>query len=108
MTDTQTKSEIEQAAVISIPPGPPEGGVFGSLNDEEKQQFVLSSRQAQTVEARIGRLEIQKAALLQQHMNFQRGAREVVTSAAKRLGVPPDQPFRLDGDRIVAEGLPPQ
>lgn len=106
--DTQTKSDIEQAAGAASPSETPSNGVFGSLNDEEKQQFTLASRQAATVEARIGRLEVQKAVLIQQHMSFQQSARDVVASAAKRLGVPTDQPFRLEGDRIVAEGLPPQ
>lgn len=108
MTQTEEQSEIEQAATVEeeSPTPAAEDGVFGSLNDEEKQQFVLASRQAQTIESRIGRLEVQKAALLQQHLNFQQNAREAVTNAAKRLGVPPDQPFRLDGDKIVAEGLP--
>lgn len=103
-------SDIEQAASV-IPPIAgvvPESGIYGSLNDDERQQFVLASRQAQTVESRIGRLEIEKSGLLHKHIHFQQVARDTITAAAKRLGVPPEQPFRLDGDRIVAEGLSPQ
>ena len=96
---TQTDTEQKETSVM-------EDGVYGCLNDEERQQFVAASQQAQTVESRIGRLETQKHMLIQQHLSFQQSARDAVTNAAKRLGVPPDQPFRLDGDRIVAEGLP--
>lgn len=81
-----------------------ENGVYGQLNEDEKARFVASSSQIQVVETRIGRLEVQKAMLLQQHAELQHAARETITAAAHRLGVPPETPFRLNGDLIVSDG----
>jgi hypothetical protein len=94
-TDTQTEETVE------------EEGLFGTLTEEEKQKFVFATRQVASMESRVGRLEVQKSMMITHHYEAQGRADEVIKAAARRMGVPEGETFRLVGDKIMAEISPP-
>ncbi|MCH8517796.1 MAG: hypothetical protein LAT68_15870 [Cyclobacteriaceae bacterium] len=78
---------------------------YGELTDDELRAIQQLQVKAQSLLIQIGNVEIQKNSLIHSYTGAQSQAETVVREAARRVGIPADATFRLEGKSLV--GTPP-
>ena len=80
-------------------------GYVGTLQPEEQQQLSGLQRNAQQLMLRIGQLETEKAAMIENLRQGERLARNVMDQFAERVGVDHGQDWTVNPDGKVYVGV---
>lgn len=88
------------------------GGIksVGKMEPAEMEELNRLRQTAQAILLEIGQTEVRKARLMVNLDQVEAKAHEVMTNAAKRVGITEGVPWQItkDGDIVQMPGVPPQ